>query len=220
MPASKNVNLCFGEFVLRREALELEKNGTRIRLQIQQFRVLELLVERAGEIVTREELRARVWPSNVFVDFDHGLNNAITRLREALGDSASKPRYIETLHRVGYRFIHPVEPAEEPAGTAPENGVPTRPAVRPRASPRLLAVGAVLFAAAFLTVVMLVDRDGNRNSDAPIRSIAVLPFRDVSEGGTQDYLAAGMTEALVTRLAQKRVTARGIATELNTLPRR
>lgn len=200
MATNKNVSLCFGEFVLRRQAFKLERNGERIRLRIQQFRVLELLVERADEIVTREELRARVWPSNVLVDFDHGLNNAITRLREALGDSASEPRYIETLHRVGYRFIHPVEPAEDSAGSAPESSAPATPTDWARPSPRFLAIGAVIITIAFLAVVLVVDRGGGR--DAPIRSVAVLPFRDVSEGGTQDYLAAGMTEAVITRLAQ------------------
>lgn len=202
MSTSQKVNLSFGEFVLRPEALVLERNGARIRLQIQQFRVLELLVERAGEIVTRDELRDRIWPSNVLVDFDHGLNNAVTRLREALGDSASTPRYIETLHRIGYRFIYPVEPVGKPAVFAPENGAAIASADHPRRSVKILAGGAALFAIALFAIILLVNRDVGRISDVPIQSIAVLPFRDVSGAGSQDYLAAGMTEALITRLAQ------------------
>ena len=99
----------FGRYEMDRDACELRRAGQRIPLQIQPFRVLEALVERAGEVVARADLRARVWPSTVYVDFDHGLNNAINRIRQALDDSADVPRFIETLPRVGYRFIHAVE---------------------------------------------------------------------------------------------------------------
>lgn len=101
--------LRFGDYEVDRVARELRRSGQRVSLQIQPFAVLEMLVERAGEVVTREQLRARVWPATVYVDFDHGLNNAINRLRRALNDSAESPRYLETLPRVGYRFIHAIE---------------------------------------------------------------------------------------------------------------
>ena len=84
---------------------ELRKDGVKIRLQEQPFQILQILLERPGEVVTREDLRKRVWPSDTFVDFDHGINNAIKRLREALGDIAETPRYVETLPRRGYRFV-------------------------------------------------------------------------------------------------------------------
>ena len=84
---------------------ELRKRGRRVKLQEQPFRVLALLLERPGEVVSREELRQRLWPADTFVDFDHGLNSAVARLREALNDSASQPRFIETIPRQGYRFI-------------------------------------------------------------------------------------------------------------------
>jgi DNA-binding winged helix-turn-helix (wHTH) protein len=93
--------LRFGVFELDRRARDLRKQGVRLRLQEQPFQVLLLLLERAGEIVTREELRQRLWPASVFVDFDHGLNNAIARVRDVLGDSATAPRFIETVPRVG-----------------------------------------------------------------------------------------------------------------------
>src|SRR5271155_981871 len=99
----------FGVFELDLAAGELRKNGVRLRLQEQPFQVLALLLERAGDVVTREELRLKLWPADTFVDFDHGLNTAVNKLRETLGDSASSPRYIETMARRGYRFIAPVQ---------------------------------------------------------------------------------------------------------------
>jgi len=106
----------FGIFELNLTAAELRKGGVRIRLQEQPFQVLSLLLQRPGEVVTREELRQQLWPADTFVDFDHSLNTAVNKLREALGDSASAPRYVETLAKRGYRFIAPVETgAPEPA---------------------------------------------------------------------------------------------------------
>jgi cholera toxin transcriptional activator len=99
----------FGVFELDLAVGELRKNGAKLRLQEQPFQVLALLLERAGNVVTREELRQKLWPADTFVDFDHSLNTAVNKLRETLGDSASSPRYIETLARRGYRFIAPVQ---------------------------------------------------------------------------------------------------------------
>jgi len=103
----------FGVFELDLSAGELRKNGTKLRLQEQPFQVLALLLERAGDVVTREDLRQELWPADTFVDFDHGLNTAVNKLREVLGDSASSPRFIETLARRGYRFIAPVQNSVE-----------------------------------------------------------------------------------------------------------
>jgi TolB-like protein/Tfp pilus assembly protein PilF len=102
---SSHAIVCFGGFELDQHARELRKDGTRIRLQEQPLQILRILLELPGKIITREELRAKIWPSDTFVDFDHGINNAIKRLREALGDTADTPRYVETLPRRGYRFI-------------------------------------------------------------------------------------------------------------------
>jgi len=98
----------FGEFELDIAAGELRRQGSKLRLQDQPLQVLEILLQRPGEIVAREELQQKVWPSDTFVDFDHGINNAIKRLREALRDTADTPRFVETLPRRGYRFIAPV----------------------------------------------------------------------------------------------------------------
>src|SRR5437879_4847653 len=99
----------FGVFEVDLPAGRIRRNGLRVHLQDQPFRVLAMLLERPGEVVTREDLRARLWPSDTFVDFDHGLNAAVKRLRDALGDSAENPRFVETLARRGYRFLAPVE---------------------------------------------------------------------------------------------------------------
>jgi len=105
----------FGAFEVDLRAGELRRDGRKIKLQDQPFRVLAMLIERPGEVVTREELRGRVWPGDTFVDFDQGLNKAILKIREALRDDAENPRYVETLPRRGYRFIYPVAPASPPA---------------------------------------------------------------------------------------------------------
>ncbi len=109
MPHKSSRVTRFGLFELDLSAGELRKSGVKLRLQGQPFQVLALLLERAGEVVTREALQQKLWPSDTFVDFDHSLNTAINKVREALGDSAASPRYVETLARRGYRFIAPVQ---------------------------------------------------------------------------------------------------------------
>src|SRR5215471_20219003 len=104
----------FGEFEVDLRSGELRKGNAKVKLQKQPFQILEMLLERVGEVVSREELRQRIWPSDTFVDFDQGLSNAIKRLREALCDSAEQPRFIETIPRRGYRFMGGV--GSSPAG--------------------------------------------------------------------------------------------------------
>src|SRR5438094_10089531 len=103
---SVRASVRFGAFELDQDAGELRKQGTRMKLQEQPLQMLQILLEQPGKVITREDLRKRVWPSDTSVDFDHGINNAIKRLREALGDTAETPHYIETLPRRGYRFLH------------------------------------------------------------------------------------------------------------------
>lgn len=124
----------FGVFELDLSAGELRKNGVKLRLQGQPFQVLALLLERAGDVVTREELQQRLWPSDTFVDFDHSLNTAINKVREALGDSASSPRYVETLARRGYRFIAPLQ-AEAGREASPANAFTDAAPAIPQAAP-------------------------------------------------------------------------------------
>jgi len=129
----------FGVFELDLNTGELRKGGVKLRLQGQPVQVLTLLLERAGDVVTREELREKLWASDTFVDFDHSLNTAINKVREALGDSASTPRYVETLARRGYRFIAPVQAAvQAPPAIASESvALPAKPV--PHEAPPLAA---------------------------------------------------------------------------------
>src|ERR1035438_6676149 len=111
----------FGPFALDLRTAELRKDGDRIRLQDQPFQILLMLLERPGELVLREEIRQKLWPNGTLVEFDQGINSAVNRLRDALRESADKPRYIETLSRRGYRFIGAVEPSSAPVALAAVN---------------------------------------------------------------------------------------------------
>jgi eukaryotic-like serine/threonine-protein kinase len=148
----------FGTFEVDLRSGEVYKHGIRLKLQDQPFQVLALLLEHPGDVVTREELRQRLWPADTFVDFDTGLNSVIKKLRDVLGDSAEEPRYIETLPRRGYRFIATVENGAQPAPSAgledhPQPVVPSAPTPQPRNNRRLLIAAGV---AAFLVVAALV----------------------------------------------------------------
>jgi len=130
----------FGVFEVDRVSGELRKNGSRIRLQEQPFQVLTMLLERPGEMVTRELLRTKLWPADTFVDFDHSLNTAVNKLREALGDAAANPRFVQTVARRGYRFIAPVQengssqsiPVQSPSPESGELRLQAQPAFHPQ----------------------------------------------------------------------------------------
>jgi TolB-like protein/DNA-binding winged helix-turn-helix (wHTH) protein/Flp pilus assembly protein TadD len=182
----------FGGFELDLRSGELSRQGFRVRLQDKPLRVLELLLERQGDVVTRDELRRVLWPEDTFVDFDGGLNTAVNKLRTALGDSADTPRFVETLGRRGYRFIAAVEPIADAAEAA---APPARR--RPR---RLMA-----WTGAALVAVVVVGGLWWHRQRAPapltVSSLAVLPLKSLSDRSEDDYFADGMTEALITQLA-------------------
>ena len=195
------------------QARELRKNGLKLRLHGQPFEVLAMLLERPDEVVGREQIRERLWPTDTFVDFDNGVNAAINRLREALGDSAHNPRFIETLPRRGYRFLASVESSAPvaqalPVATAVPEAlpVPAKEAGEPFSKRRSL--GWIL--AAVLLLGLLVAAGGGdfshrlfgRQPRIPIQSIAVLPLVNLSNDVNQDYFADGMTEALTTDLGK------------------
>lgn len=198
--------LRFDGFELDLRAGELRRNGVKLRLRGQPLLVLQILLERAGEVVTREDLQSRIWPADTFVDFDHSLHNAIARIREVLGDSAEKPRYIETLPRRGYRYIGPLESLE--AASIP--GVDTRQDPDPRSTPErkrsLIPVQAFLFLFALFALALagwITWRYARANSSRPpIRSIAVLPFSNLSGDPSEEYFADAMTDQLITDLAR------------------
>lgn len=196
--------LRFGAFEVDAKAGELRKQGLKVRLAEQPFQVLAALLERPGEVVTREDLRQRLWSGDTFVDFDHSLNNCINKLREALGDSAGNPRFIETLARRGYRFVAPVETVAEPTAVP----APIHEPARWRWSSRQLA-GVAACVVLVLAALGLWLR-GKSESD-PIRSLAVLPLENFSGDPAQEYLADSMTDQLITDLASigaLRVTSR------------
>jgi TolB-like protein/DNA-binding winged helix-turn-helix (wHTH) protein/Flp pilus assembly protein TadD len=200
--------LRFDTFELDLRSSELRKRGVKLRLQGQPMQVLAILLQSAGNLVTREELSSQLWPADTFVDFDHSLHNAIGRIREVLGDSAEIPRYIETLPRRGYRFIAPVEEVQAPRILA-VNGYKTReaaPVVPPtaRQSKARAALGLTLLILAATGSALWLARAVSRpTSAAPrLRSIAVLPLENLSGDPSQEYFADGMTEELITDLAK------------------
>jgi TolB-like protein/DNA-binding winged helix-turn-helix (wHTH) protein/Tfp pilus assembly protein PilF len=206
----------FGSFELNPQTGELRKNGMRLRLSGQPFRVLAVLVEHPGELLTREELHSRLWPADTFVDFDHGLNNAVARIREVMEDSPDTPRYIETIPRRGYRFIAPVSEVTSGNGSVPPSASPTAyreaglpasdasvpvPQGNPLSNLRQPLVGAVVLLL-LLTVALFWYRGRSAKAVQPaIKSIAVLPLKNLSGDPTQEYLADGMTEGLIGRLS-------------------
>jgi TolB-like protein/DNA-binding winged helix-turn-helix (wHTH) protein/Flp pilus assembly protein TadD len=202
--------LRFGVFEADFRTGELTKHGKRVRLQEQPFQLLVMLLDKPGELVTREELHAKLWPQTI-VDFDHGLNKAISKIREALGDSAENPRFVETVARRGYRFLADVAVVhdEQPGTGDPTAGEDTRPfglfaadrSTRrlPRAVVlRLVGVGVALALAVYLSWNLYP----RKQSLPPIRSLAVLPLKNLSGDASQDYFADGMTDELITHLGQ------------------
>jgi DNA-binding winged helix-turn-helix (wHTH) protein/TolB-like protein len=197
----------FGTFALDLRRSELRRDGVAVRLQDQPFRLLVYLVERAGEIVTRDELREHLWPAE-FVDFDHSLNTAIRKLRAALDDSADQPRYVETVARRGYRFIAPVSweggAAAAPAAVSPP--APEAGAAPRRMTPMFAVAAAILLLA---VAALLVWRGGTTSSRADIGAIAVLPF--TNSDPRSEHVSDGLTELLIdklSRLPRLRVMAR------------
>lgn len=201
---------------------ELRKQDVRIKLHDQPFQLLAILLERPGELVTRQELRQRLWSPDTFVDFETGLNSAVKKLRDALGDSAESPRFIETLPRRGYRLIAKVEaamdgskdgtsklldPATENQGVSPLRGQDFEPRRRHRG--RVIFFG-LASAALFLTLLVALKKPGlgergpGSPAAKPIQSLAVLPLENLSADPGQQYFADGMTEALITELGKIR----------------
>jgi TolB-like protein/DNA-binding winged helix-turn-helix (wHTH) protein/Tfp pilus assembly protein PilF len=198
----------FADFEVDLRAGELRKEGVKIRLQEQPFRVLTVLLDFAGEVVTREELRSRLWSADTFVDFDHRLAAAISKLRDALDDSAESPRFIETVGRRGYRFLLPVESVGTPANTGGSQAQPfldlpagtsrAREATWPRAA---LAGGALVLI--LVLGFLLLRRWRLTDSALPhISSIAVLPLENLSNDPEQQYFVEGMTDEITTDLAK------------------
>jgi TolB-like protein/DNA-binding winged helix-turn-helix (wHTH) protein len=227
-------NVRFGVFEADTLACELRKHGLRVKLSEQPFQILIMLLARPGEVVSREDLRERLWPSDTFVDFDHGLNNAVMRLREVLGDSSEHPRFIETLPRKGYRFIAPVElknPASNGAAaphalgenlrtasaiatdsSSPDAGSLPKAVHRPvnwhLTLPRIAVLSLAVLAAGVLlsgiTVRYVRGVGASKGKANRSSSLVVLPLENLSGDKEQDYFADGMTDDLIANLAKIR----------------
>src|SRR6266404_1923748 len=220
----------FGVYEFDLRSGELRKHGIRIKLQEQPCQILAILLEHRGEMVTREELQRRLWPSDTFVDFDHSLNTAVMRLREALNDSSENPRFIETLPRRGYRFVAPVEEksasvTETAQGETGEvrasqsaiakndptlsSGLPATAGKAVGRLPRRVVVLAAIFLLGLVLAGGLAVRYLRKPSvvTAPpdqITSLVVLPFENLSADKDQAYFADGMTDELIAHLAKIR----------------
>ena len=219
------VSIRFGAFEVDLRAGELRKQGVKVKLQEQPFQVLQILLEQPGEVVSREELQRQIWPGDTFVGFDQGLYNAVKRLREALGDTADTPRFIETLPKRGYRFIAAVNgnghasiasvqegsvaPAQESSVVPPVQETPPVAAIP--ATSRRWALWVGLAAVAVIVVFMVAAPGGvasnlrhwfSSGTTVPaIHSLAVLPLQNLSGDPAQEYFADGMTEELITELS-------------------
>jgi TolB-like protein/DNA-binding winged helix-turn-helix (wHTH) protein len=229
MPSSSSHpgGLRFGVFEVDVRARELRKNGSRVKLQHQPFELLLILLDRPGDVVTREELRTRLWPADVYVDFDRSLNKAIVKLREALGDSSGFPIYVETLPRIGYRFIGPLNgtmpPAQQVAAAmskhatwfARDEAATIQAGTLGRASSQAASRvhgtrASILVLACVVAIALLVglssssvsERLFGRHSAPRIQSLAVLPLVNLSNDENQEYFADGMTEELTTDLGK------------------
>ena len=209
MPSPASSVLRFGVFELDSESGELRRHGLKIRLPEQSFQILKLLLSRPGEVVTRDELKQVLWTSDTFVDFEAGLNSAVRKLRDALDDSAGNSRFVETLPRRGYRFISPVSsPVAEPPASAPTSTTVPPATTVPAAAPRSRRASWIVAAMLLLSVTGVIylrsrsSETGRATTAAPIRSLVVLPFENLTGDATQAYFVDAVTDALTTQLAQ------------------
>lgn len=204
----------FSDFTVNPRARTIHKHGVRLKLHGQPFEILLLLLEGPGEVVTREELQAKLWPADTFVDFEHGVNTAIKKLRRTLGDSAGEQRFIETVPRVGYRFIASVNVVEPPASTAisapqiiSENSgganAPVHPTRRNRAL-RLWPIFAAISIVLIVTGAYLLRSRSLRSPQPPTGHVmlAVLPFENLTGDASQDYFSDGLTEEMIAQLGE------------------
>lgn len=193
----------FGVFEVDLRSGELRKQGIKIKLHDQPFQVLAVLLEHRGEVVTREQLQQKLWPADTFVDFDRGLNSAVKKLRDALGDSADAPRYLETLPRRGYRLIAAVDTV-----WGDQHGIAAKEQPKFSSRHKLWALAAGVTAAVLLVLLFGLNVGGLRErllstvAASPIQSLAVLPFENQSGDPTEENFADGMTDALITDLGK------------------
>ena len=197
-PASSHRRIRTGLFDIDFGSGEVHKDGRKVQLQEQPFRVLEILLERPGEVVTREQLQERLWSADTYVGFDEGLNTAIRKLRVAFGDSAENPRFIETVSRRGYRFIAPVKPGLISSPSAPSAIIAARKHRSPSLKTRWIGLAVVVFAVCALTLFLRTVAH-HKPPHGKI-TLVVLPLENFTGDSQQDYLADGVTEEIIAQL--------------------
>lgn len=201
---SESSGVRFGTFEFDLTTHELRSNGRRVSLQSQPAQVLALLLRNSGRIVTREELRAAIWNDDTFVEVDTALNVAVNKIRQSLRDSASAPRFVETIPKRGYRFladVHSIASSSEPAVVPPDPPVVARevpPAPRSFPSVRIAIAGSMVSVIVIVAAVWSSTRESV--SPAPIRSVAVLPFRPLIAEASDEVLEVALAEAIIVRL--------------------
>lgn len=197
----------FGAFEVDVGRGDIRKHGLRIKLHEKSFLLLAVLLERPGEVVSREEIRHRLWPDDVFVDFDRNLYTTLNRLRLALGDSSDNPKFIQTVHRKGYRFIAPVQSIEPPPSQPPqsEHRAPSPSAAKPvpRGVPIPIAAALILIAVIAVSLLYLSGRP--KSSLAAGQSaitVGVLLFENLTGDASQGYLSSGLTQEILVELTR------------------
>jgi DNA-binding winged helix-turn-helix (wHTH) protein len=226
MSTPARATLRFSRFEIDLQTKELRRKGAPVKLPPQALRLLEFLANRPGQLVTREEIRQEIWGGNTFVDFEHGINKSIRQIRDALGDDADRPMFIETIPRRGYRFIAELEPAEcapealvlgeatAPPGLSARFSAPVSVRETPQVSElrtiqgfrvlnrQMWGPAALAALAALLIVASNVGGSRNRllrrQTVKPIQSLAVLPLENLSHDPEQEYFAEGMTDEMIT----------------------
>ena len=220
MASSNSLPACarFDQFHVDLSSGVLQRAGVRVPVQSQPLQVLRLLLQAEGKVVSRDEIRKLLWPEDTFVDFELGVNTAVKKLRQALADPADHPRFIETLPKIGYRFLIPVEwvpnhsavpvrHLSEHASPSPLTTAPKAPYATTWARRWREVVG--LAVVALLAITYAAFRGRSEHVAQPkIESLAVLPLKNLSGDPSQEYLAEGMTEALIGRLSSDPRSAR------------
>src|SRR5579862_1348890 len=220
MPSTLPPLVRFANFEVDLRAGELRRDGSKVRLQEQPFLLLTALMESAGEVVSREDLRQRLWSADTFVDFDHRLAVAVSKLRDALRDSVEKPRFVETVGRRGYRFLGQLESIDSsavdsrvrikqipPALPQPvEDAQPPRPTTSRHR--RSLATGLALFLSTALIICLSVialprffHTGSGKNPTSVPRSLAILPLQNRGQDSSSDFLGLSLADVLITKLA-------------------
>jgi TolB-like protein/DNA-binding winged helix-turn-helix (wHTH) protein/Flp pilus assembly protein TadD len=209
----------FGVFEVDLRAGELRRQGLKIKIQEKPFQILATLLESSGEVVTREELRQRLWPSDVFVDYDNSLNAAITKLREALGDSADNPCFVETLPRHGYRFLAPVKRDTQVSPTMETLEEKTSPSIPRKSSPSIIRLVLGLATALIVVAFFAWLSDGPQSPSSVDRvMLAVLPLDNMSGNSEDEYFSTGLTEEMITYLGRLDPEQLGVIAHTSTKP--